>query len=77
LFDRLSDYHLFKEYLVPWNKFLSIEESLMMMMMMMMMMMITGNFDEIYRVQTGSGAHPAFHPMGTWGSFLGGEAAGA
>jgi hypothetical protein len=27
-------------------------------------------------VQTGSGAHPASYPMGTWGSFPGGKAAG-
>jgi len=27
--------------------------------------------------QNGSGAHPASYPMGTWGSFLGGKAAGA
>jgi hypothetical protein len=25
-------------------------------------------------VQTGSGAHPASYPMGTWGSFPGGKA---
>jgi hypothetical protein len=29
------------------------------------------------RVQNGSGAHPAFYPMGTSGSFPGGKAAGA
>jgi hypothetical protein len=29
------------------------------------------------RVQTGSGAHPASYPMGTWGSFPGGKTAGA
>jgi hypothetical protein len=30
-----------------------------------------------YRVQTGSGAHPASYPMDTKGSFPGGIAAGA
>jgi hypothetical protein len=30
-----------------------------------------------YRVQTGSGAHPASYPMGTRGSFPEGKAAGA
>jgi hypothetical protein len=30
----------------------------------------------IYRVQNGSGAHPASYPMGTRGSFPGGKAAG-
>jgi hypothetical protein len=33
-----------------------------------------GNFALRYRVQTGSGTHPASFPMGTWGSFPGGEA---
>jgi len=32
---------------------------------------------EYYRVQTGSGAHPASYPMGTGGSFLGGKVAGS
>jgi hypothetical protein len=36
-----------------------------------------GNFSLHHRVQNGSGAHPAFHPMGARGSFLGGKAAGA
>jgi hypothetical protein len=36
-----------------------------------------GNFSLHHRVQTGSGAHPASYPMGTWGSFLGGKATGA
>jgi hypothetical protein len=35
-----------------------------------------GNFSLHYRVQTGSGAHPASYPMGTRGSFPGGKAAG-
>jgi hypothetical protein len=35
-----------------------------------------GNFSLHHRVQTGSGAHPASYPMGTKGSFSGGEAAG-
>jgi hypothetical protein len=30
----------------------------------------TGNFSLNYRVQNGSGAHPASYPMGTRGSFL-------
>jgi len=30
-----------------------------------------------HRVLTGSGAHPAYYPMGTRSSFRGGEAAGA
>jgi hypothetical protein len=30
-----------------------------------------------YRVQTGSGTHPASYPMGTGGSFPGGKADGA
>jgi hypothetical protein len=34
------------------------------------------NFSLHHRVQNGSGAHPAY-PMGTWGSFLGDEVAGA
>jgi len=33
-----------------------------------------GNFSLHYRVQTGSGAHPASHPVGTRGSFPGGKA---
>jgi hypothetical protein len=35
-----------------------------------------GNFSPHHRVQTGSGAHRAFCPMGTEGSFSGGKAAG-
>jgi hypothetical protein len=35
------------------------------------------NFSLSHRVQNGSGAHPAFYPMGTRGSFPGGKAAGA
>jgi hypothetical protein len=36
-----------------------------------------GNFSLHHRVQNGSGAHPASHPMGTKGSFPGGKAARA
>jgi hypothetical protein len=36
-----------------------------------------GNFSFHYRVQNGSGAHPASYPMGTRGSFFGDKAAGA
>jgi hypothetical protein len=36
-----------------------------------------GNFSVHHRVQNGSGAHPAFYPMGTRGSFPGGKATGA
>jgi hypothetical protein len=36
-----------------------------------------GNFFLHYRVQNGSGAHPASNRMGTMGSFPGGKAAGA
>jgi hypothetical protein len=36
-----------------------------------------GNFSRHHHVQTSSGAHPASYPMGTRGSFPGGEAAGA
>jgi len=36
-----------------------------------------GNFSLLHRLQTGSGAHPASYPVGTRGSFLGGNAAGA
>jgi hypothetical protein len=36
-----------------------------------------GNFSLQYRVQNGSGAHPASYPMGTRGSFTRGKAAGA
>jgi hypothetical protein len=36
-----------------------------------------GNFSLHYRVQNGSGAHPATYPMGTRGSFPGDKAAGA
>jgi hypothetical protein len=34
-------------------------------------------FSLLYVVQTGSGAHPAFYPMGTGASFFGGKEAGA
>jgi hypothetical protein len=37
----------------------------------------TGNFSLYHRIQNGSGAHSASHPMGTRGSFPGGKAAGA
>jgi hypothetical protein len=37
----------------------------------------TGNFSLTHRVQNGSGAHPAFHPLRTRGSFPGNKAAGA
>jgi len=33
-----------------------------------------GNFSLYHSVQTGSEAHPASYPMGTTGSFTGGEA---
>jgi hypothetical protein len=36
-----------------------------------------GNFSLHHRVQTGSGAHSAFYPMGTGGPFSWGEADGA
>jgi hypothetical protein len=36
-----------------------------------------GNFSFHHRVQKGSGAHPASHPMGTRGSFLWAKATGA
>jgi hypothetical protein len=36
-----------------------------------------GNFSLHYRVQNGSGAHPASYPMGDRGSFPGGKAVGA
>jgi hypothetical protein len=36
-----------------------------------------GNFSLHHRIHNGSGAHPASYPMGTRGSFLGSEAAGA
>jgi hypothetical protein len=36
-----------------------------------------GNFSPHHRVQNGSGAHPASYPMGIWGVFPGGKAAGA
>jgi hypothetical protein len=36
-----------------------------------------GNFSLHHRVQNGSGAHPTSYPMGTRGSFCGGNAAGA
>jgi hypothetical protein len=36
-----------------------------------------GNFSLHHRIQNGSGAHPAFYPMGTRGYFPGGKAAGA
>jgi hypothetical protein len=32
-----------------------------------------GNFSLHHRVQNGSGSHPAFYPMATRGSFLGGK----
>jgi hypothetical protein len=35
-----------------------------------------GNFPLHHSVQNGSGAHPASYPIGTRGSFLGGNAAG-
>jgi hypothetical protein len=35
------------------------------------------DFSLPHRVQTGSGAHPASYPMGTWDSFPGGKVAGA
>jgi hypothetical protein len=31
----------------------------------------------LHVIQTGSGSHPAYYPMGTGGPFLGGKAAGA
>jgi hypothetical protein len=37
----------------------------------------TENFSLHYRVQNGSGAHPASYPMGTEGSFPGGKVAGS
>jgi hypothetical protein len=36
-----------------------------------------GNFFLHHRVQNGSGAHPAYYPMDTKGSFPEGKAAGA
>jgi hypothetical protein len=36
-----------------------------------------GNFSLNYRVQNGSGAHPASYPMGTRDSFPGDKATGA
>jgi hypothetical protein len=36
-----------------------------------------GNFSPQYRVQNGSGAHPASYPMGTGGFIPGSKAAGA
>jgi hypothetical protein len=36
-----------------------------------------GHFSVYYRVQNGTGAHPASYPRGTRGSFPGGKAAGA
>jgi hypothetical protein len=36
-----------------------------------------GNFSLHHRVQNGSGAHPAYYPVGTRGSFPGDIAAGA
>jgi hypothetical protein len=36
-----------------------------------------GNFSLHYRIQSGSGVHPASYPMGTEGFFPGGKAAGA
>jgi hypothetical protein len=57
----------------------------MMMMMMMIIIIIIigsipggpGNFSLHYRVHNGSGAHPAFYPVGIRGSFSGGKATGA
>jgi hypothetical protein len=37
----------------------------------------TENFSLHHRVQPGSGAHPAFYPMGIRGYFSGGKVAGA
>jgi hypothetical protein len=37
---------------------------------------VAGNFSLHYRVQNGSGAHPASYPMGTRGSFPGSKAVG-
>jgi hypothetical protein len=34
-----------------------------------------GNFSPHHHIQTGSGTHPASYPMGTKGSFPGGEVA--
>jgi hypothetical protein len=36
----------------------------------------SGNFSLYHRVQTGSGTHLSFYPMGTRDSFRGGKAAG-
>jgi hypothetical protein len=36
-----------------------------------------GNFSLHHRARNGSGTHPTSYPMGTRGSFSGGEAAGA
>jgi hypothetical protein len=36
-----------------------------------------GKFSLHHRVQNGSGAHPASHPMGNRGSFPGGKVASA
>jgi hypothetical protein len=36
-----------------------------------------GDFPLLHSIQTGSGAHPASYPVGTGGSFPGGEVAGA
>jgi len=36
-----------------------------------------GNFSLRHHVQIGSGAHPAFYPMGTGGPFPGHKATGA
>jgi hypothetical protein len=36
----------------------------------------TGNFSVHHHVHSGSGAHPASYPVGTRGSFPGGEVAG-
>jgi hypothetical protein len=38
---------------------------------------VAGNFSLHYRIQDGSGAHPASYPVDTRGSFPGGKAAGA
>jgi hypothetical protein len=37
---------------------------------------VGSEFSLLHIAQTSSGAHPASYPMGTWGSFSGGKAAG-
>jgi hypothetical protein len=39
--------------------------------------LVGSEFSLLHIVQTGSGAHPASYPMGTWALSLGGKAAGA